>query len=165
MAFFEADDRDEIVRLVADDVAAGLGGVFQPTEGGGLMPLDSLESLGAPIASDTHAALPWQWQGTHVGEIAGIPPTGREDVVVRGVTIVDRTGDDILFHRFIDWLDVLQQLGAVLVGRPVVASTEGLPGRDESLMLVSQRPDDSEAPDTDGAPEVDGAPGGSEASA
>ena len=47
----------------------------------------------------------------------------------------------------------------------VVATTEGLPGRDESLMLLSQRPDDSEAPDTDGAPDVDGAPGGSEASA
>lgn len=162
MAFFEADD--EIVHLVADDVTAGLGGVFEPTEGGGLMPLDSFGPLDAPIASDTHAALPWQWQGAHVGEIAGIPATGT-DVVLRGVTIIDRSGDDVLFHRFIDWLDVLQQLGAVLVGRPVVATTEGLPGRDESLMLLSQRPDDSEAPDIDGAPDVDGAPGGSETSA
>lgn len=122
--------RNDLTELVATDVRLGLGDAFDlSTEG--LQPLDSFAASDEPIASSAHDVLAWQWEGRHIGTLAGVPPTGRS-VVVQGVTIVDHRGDEPWFHRFVDWLGVFDQLGAVLVTRPAVdAFPVELPGPDE----------------------------------
>lgn len=132
-------ESDELYELVAADVQEGVGAIFEATAGG-LAALDTFGDLYEPIASSTHDVLPWMWEGRHVAPLAGIPPTGTV-VQVRGVTIVDRAGEEARFHRFVDWLGVFQQLGASLVTRPAVEAFPGdLPRRDRFGVLDGEQP-------------------------
>ena len=135
---------DRLYELVAADVAAGVGAIFENVDGG-LSALDTFGRVDEPIASSTHDVLPWMWEGRHVAPLAGIPPTGTL-VQVRGVTIVERGDEEPRFHRFVDWLGVFQQLGASLVTRPPVEAFPGdLPGRARFGVLdVEQSPGASE---------------------
>ena len=128
---------NDLHELVDRDVSDGLVDAFQRTEG--LGSLDTFGTLDEPISSGTHDVLPWQWAGRHMGSLAGIPPTGR-DVVVRGVTIVENRDGELVYHRFVDWLGVFEQLGAMLVTRPAVeAFPDDLPDRDRFGMLGYER--------------------------
>jgi hypothetical protein len=104
-------------------VAEGLGALVAPRgDGHGFVQPDGFESIGdEPIADeqDRVVAVPWEWRGVHVEALLGVASTQR-DVVVRGVTLVTGEEGAELLHRYIDWADVLQQLGARVFGRPLV---------------------------------------------
>ncbi len=80
---------------------------------------------GTELASGGLTAVPWQFTGTHSGLFEGIAPTHRS-VTIQGVTILDQARG--LHYRYVDWLNVLAQLGVALAYR-----TPGLPDEgDES---------------------------------
>ena len=57
-------------------------------------------------------AISWLWQATHVGELAGIPATGRV-IHMSGLTIYSFSGDRLSGHwQMVDRLGVFQQLSA-----------------------------------------------------
>jgi hypothetical protein len=100
--------------LIRDDVTASLEKFFTTTRG-----FNRPEPFtGEPIANETHTAIVWEYSGVHTEPINGIRPTQRE-VTVRGVTIVDHTGKEPAFHRYIDWAEVMGQLGLTITGRPI----------------------------------------------
>ena len=77
------------------------------------------------IARDDFVAERWQIEGTHLGPYMGIPPTGR-DVVILGMGLVKMRGGKFLVDNFYyDALGVLQQMGIF----PPLAIGETLPGR------------------------------------
>jgi hypothetical protein len=80
-----------------------------------------------PIGADDVAVMAWEWQVRHVGPLQGTPATGRE-VTMRGVTVIDlRDGDDHQYSRYIDWLALYADLGAVTIARPPVDDRSDLP--------------------------------------
>src|SRR5438874_1835366 len=68
------------------------------------------------IAEGDRIAWRWTAQGTHQGELMGIPATGKP-ATVHGVS-VDRFMDDRIVERWLnlDMLGLLQQIGAIPVG-------------------------------------------------
>lgn len=55
-------------------------------------------------------AVGWSWSGTHLGDIPGIPATGRR-ITMSGLTIYDFEGDRICGHwQVADRLSIFQQL-------------------------------------------------------
>jgi predicted ester cyclase len=65
----------------------------------------------ALIAEGDTVAVLYTWQGTHTGELAGLPPTGRE-VTVTGAIVCRVAGGRIVEQWDIDdRLSVMQQLG------------------------------------------------------
>jgi hypothetical protein len=67
----------------------------------------------------------WEWVGVHARSFRGIPPTGRP-VWFRGLTIAEeREGEELFFHQFIDWRQVILQLGMTPESsRPLVAQAD-----------------------------------------
>jgi hypothetical protein len=102
--------------LVERDIVAGLADVFSPLEG--FRAPHQFANV-APISNGTQTAVVWEYSVTHTGDFQGIRPTGRE-IVVRGVTIVDTSGDEPVYHRYIDWADVFAQLSLSTTGRPAL---------------------------------------------
>jgi SnoaL-like polyketide cyclase len=119
---------DESFEFVRDDLTTGLAGVFEPLD-------DSDETFGVReqlesqevIANAAVAAVPWVYRCRHVGEFQGLFPTGRE-LRIDGVTIVDRSGGEPLFYRYIDWAGVIAQLGLTVSPRIPVTEAEYLAG-------------------------------------
>lgn len=67
----------------------------------------------AMIAEGDTVAVLYTWRGTHRGELAGIPPTGRT-VVATGAIVCRVAGGRIVEQWDIDdRLDVMQQLGLI----------------------------------------------------
>jgi hypothetical protein len=97
------------------DVEAGLGRFF-PASQGFLVPE---VFQGAPVTNGRQTAVVWEYRGRHDAEFQGIPATGRQ-VVIRGTTIVDHEGPDPQFHRYVDWLDLMAQLGVTATMRPAL---------------------------------------------
>lgn len=55
-------------------------------------------------------AVAWSWSGTHLGDIPGIPATGR-NITMTGLTIYSFAGDRLSGHwQIADRLSVFQQL-------------------------------------------------------
>jgi hypothetical protein len=107
----------DLVTLVTDDVTEGLKVVF-PAEGG--------FDVGPPfrredesVANGRVGVVGWTWRGVDTIGFQGYKPTGAV-VEVRGVTVVEFDAEDgaTLFHRYVDWLDVIGQLGLSVSGRP-----------------------------------------------
>jgi predicted ester cyclase len=71
------------------------------------------------IVQGDRVASRWTARGTHVGDLAGIPPTGRQ-VTISGVTIA-RIESGKLVEAWTSWdrLGLLVQLGAL--GEPATA--------------------------------------------
>jgi hypothetical protein len=108
-----ASKNQPAAELIGNDVTASLGKFFTATAG-----FRRPEPFaGEPISNDTHTAIVWEYTGVHTEPINGIRPTRRE-VTVRGVTIVDHSGKEPAFHRYIDWAEVMGQLGLTVTGRP-----------------------------------------------
>ena len=65
------------------------------------------------VAEDDKVVWRWTAQGTHRGELMGIPPTGRR-ATISGISI-DRFADGRIVERWLqmDMLGLLQQLGAI----------------------------------------------------
>jgi steroid delta-isomerase-like uncharacterized protein len=65
------------------------------------------------IAEEDKVVVRFTFQGTHQGELMGIPPTGK-DVRAGGITIVRIAGGKMVEHwEEFDMLGILQQLGVV----------------------------------------------------
>jgi hypothetical protein len=107
-------------RLTEQDVTQGLQQYFEPVGG------FQLEAFWRPEpgVEQLHKTwVAWTYHARHSGVFAGIPPTERE-VTVRGATLVDGSEKEPLFYRYIDWLDVCQQIGLSISGRPAVEPGE-----------------------------------------
>jgi steroid delta-isomerase-like uncharacterized protein len=65
------------------------------------------------IAEGDKVAMRYRIEGTHEGELFGVPPTGRR-VSIESVTVERVSGGKIREHwRVTDTLDMMQQLGAI----------------------------------------------------
>jgi hypothetical protein len=108
----------QAVDLVSDDIEKGLGPAFQATRGFAVP--ETAKSL--PVITDGHyTVVSWEYRAKHTGEFQGIVAT-YNNVVIRGITIVDHeaTGGP-LYHRHVDWLDLMAQIGLTTTQRPAVA--------------------------------------------
>jgi hypothetical protein len=66
------------------------------------------------VASGDKVVIRWTFRGTHVGEFAGLPATGRH-VVLEGIDIFRIEGDQIAqFWGVYDLLALMEQIGASL---------------------------------------------------
>jgi hypothetical protein len=107
-------DGDMMMNLSARDITEGLGAYFAPHPG------FQVASFVEPQVIGNQAWVAWTFEGVHErANFAGIEPTGRS-VVVHGVTLVDTTTDPPVFRRYIDWIDVCQQLGLSVTTRPAI---------------------------------------------
>ena len=66
------------------------------------------------------SAVPWQVDVRHTGSFRGIPATGRPVRIV-GVSILDLSADDNVgvIHRFVNWEEVMGQIGVVYAARSI----------------------------------------------
>jgi hypothetical protein len=110
----------DAITATQEDLVKGLSDAFRidPSD----IKVDS--PVNEPVlANDAYAAVLWALRGTHTGTFVGLEPTGRE-VTIEGLTLVklpEREGDDPQFMRFVDWSEVLGQLGVSMSGRPILA--------------------------------------------
>src|SRR5581483_5002230 len=107
------------IELVSADAEAlheffsPVGFGFRPQQGPGALPL---------IMDADHTVVAWEFKGVHDHDFQGIVATGRP-VLIKGVTIVDHAAaNGPLFHRYVDWLDVMAQIGVSSTHRPAVDS-------------------------------------------
>lgn len=123
-----------VVMLVKEDLQAALSETFQETSG-----FSPAADLREPIEADGCTVVTWEYRG-----LERLNPLARKEflasrreVVVRGITVVTTGEKGPLFHRYIDWAGVYDQLGMV-PGRPshgvAQAATIGSDG--EHLVLV-----------------------------
>lgn len=65
------------------------------------------------VAEDDRVVVRWTNQGTHVGELAGMPPTGKA-FTIAGIDIYRVEGGKLAEHwHVVDMLSLLQQLGFI----------------------------------------------------
>ncbi len=119
-----APDRDTALLAVNDDLfpvgsTEGLHPAFTPIDDPAVelregFDSDDLEDMLGPGLS----AVPWQAKVRHTGSFRGIAATGKPVLIV-GVSILDLTaGDDVgVIHRFVNWEEVMGQLGVVYAAR------------------------------------------------
>ena len=143
-------DREKAFRLVEEDVRIGIGDTFRerPSDEPGQRAFrrpafDRAED--APILP-----VPWIFDCRHAGSPKGTPqsppdafhelfPTGR-DLTINGVTVVEMRDGEAVFHRYVDWIGVLTQLGLTVSQRVLMEEEEYRTG----LGLTNQAPDDDE---------------------
>lgn len=65
------------------------------------------------IGEDDKVVVRWAWQGTHVGEMMGMPATGKRVGMTGTVTFQLANGMIEEWWENIDFLSMLQQLGAI----------------------------------------------------
>ena len=81
-----------------------------------------MEPSGQPVIEERFGCVPWRIAGTHRGEFAGIPASGRF-VIVQGVHYLELTDGRVRRARgFFDLYDVAVQLG-LLPARGSLAET------------------------------------------
>jgi hypothetical protein len=118
----DADDIRIAKEQVQSDIVDTFTGVLQPQEGRtfeyGLHD-STLEDDIAVATSAQLIAVPWRFPCTHVGKFLDIPATN-VDFELHGTTIVDIRGV-WLYHRYIDWLGALHQIGVTTATRPAHA--------------------------------------------
>jgi len=108
------------VKQVIEDLQAALSETFEET--GGFSPAPDLP---LPFEADGHAVVAWEYRGLErVNPLARKKfQDDRREVVVRGVTVVTMVDKEPLFHRYIDWAGVYDQLGMV-PGRPSLGDAQ-----------------------------------------
>lgn len=103
-------DRLPVVSAVFDDVVAGLDGLLAPVS----FTLDGPFAASGALVEGDNAVVVWLFTGVDNGEgFNNLWPTAKV-VTVRGVTIVDTSASEWLFHRHVDWNGVSAQLGGSL---------------------------------------------------
>ena len=113
---------DETVRLVMSDLQEALNAAFEPVRD--REPFGPAPGLPWQIGEEGTVAVAWEYRGLErFNPLARDWP--RREVTVRGLTVVVRKGDEPLFHRYIDWAGVYDQLGMV-PGRPSIGDAETL---------------------------------------
>lgn len=77
---------------------------------------DQSFDIQAIFENDDGVCITWLWRGTHLGEIAGIPPSGKM-LTMSGATVYSFDGDRINGHwQVTDRLGIFQQLQANMAG-------------------------------------------------
>jgi len=134
---FETWRSDPIVESVIEDLSPALETAF---EDGDFFPSPDLP---APITASPHTVVAWEFHGRErLNRLARKEfAKERRPVVVRGLTVVVDVNGERLFHRYIDWAGVYDQLGMV-PGRPGQGTSQTATiGRDagENLVLVESQ--------------------------
>ena len=88
------------------------------------------------------SVLAWEWGVRHVGSLQGTPATQR-DVTLRGMTVVDDRSGERLLSRYIDWLGLYAELGALSIARPLVEDRKAI--EDNVPHNVEQERDEPES--------------------
>jgi hypothetical protein len=102
---------DELFELIRDDVASALA---EPFPGDLDIPGELRELL--PIGTGRSTAVPWVWRGSHQGVFHDVRPTA-QGVEIAGITILRDDGDELRYHRVVDWQTLYRQLGLLMVCR------------------------------------------------
>jgi hypothetical protein len=110
--------------LVEQDLTKGLGRYFEPT---GELRLEPFWRPEPGLDQREKTWVAWTYPATHTGTFAGIQPTQRP-VMVRGATLVDLSTGEPQFYRYIDWLDLCQQIGLSITGRSAIKPSERYTG-------------------------------------
>lgn len=114
-------DADRAVALAREDIEAGVGRWLPASS-------DLEVSLAGPVGDSAFTAVRWVHRGTNTGvddPFLGLAPTG-DEVEVHGVTLVEDGGEGgAVFHRFVDWVGVFDQLGMAVGGRLAVSEHPG----------------------------------------
>jgi len=102
---------EQALESVRKDIGKGIAEVFEPN---GASPVSVPEEL-ARVLEGTEAAVvavPWVYRCVHTGDFQNLVPTYRE-IEMHGVTFVNYSQDENnpVFHRYVDWLGVVNQLG------------------------------------------------------
>jgi hypothetical protein len=118
------NDLDDHLSLAQRDIEEGFSTSLTPTAQG-WRPIDAFMGEG-PMTNGRFTAVPWTYACAHTGTFLGLEPTGRE-FEIHGVTIVVSDGDEPIFHRYIDWANVMANLGMGATWRPTLSE---LPKRD-----------------------------------
>jgi len=120
---------DEALQRVRRDIAKGIGDVFGPFEESAVTVPENLEKLIADTQGSV-VAVPWIYRCQHIGNFKGLLPTDRA-IEMHGVTFVNFTqGEETpVFHRYVDWLGVVNQLGLEVSWRVPVDEEQYREGR------------------------------------
>ena len=116
---------DDALTEVIQDLTSGFEGVFQTVEDVHAVGVFTDEAVGT--VSEVASVLAWEWQVLHVGPLQGTPATLKE-LTVRGVTVIDGSGPRLMFSRYIDWMGLYAQMGAVTIARPPVDDRHKIEG-------------------------------------
>jgi hypothetical protein len=108
--------------IVQDDLRQGLGHIFETETDDAVRVTDDLREE-ETIGNGTIFAVPWVYEGRHVGDFQGLYPTGRM-LRIEGVTLVDQRGGETLLRRYVDWASVIGQLGLHVSWRIPVTEEE-----------------------------------------
>jgi hypothetical protein len=119
---------DDALAAVRQDLMQGFEGIFVPLDD----PSEALSPVGV-FADDTVGAedvsvMAWEWRVVHAGPLQGTPATGIE-LTIRGMTAIDGRRGEPQFSRYIDWLGLYADLGAVTIARPPVEDRSDLPDK------------------------------------
>jgi hypothetical protein len=119
-----------VLEAVGEDVTRGYEAALSPRGGGDAFAIgledSGLEPMQSFAQSDELVAVPWRYSCTHTGDFLSIPATF-VSLELEGVTFVHvRSGerDDWDFHRYVDYLGALQQIGVSMSVRPALEEEE-----------------------------------------
>jgi hypothetical protein len=138
-------DVDDVVELVRRDILAGLAGLDE--DGRPLTQDDTEAGSGRriftpqPQSDDSAAAfqaaaltpegsevqvVEWVYRCKHDGDFPGVVQTNK-NLVIEGITVVDRRNPDRPLRRYVDWSRVMSELGVSATFRPEVERLDDLP--------------------------------------
>jgi hypothetical protein len=120
------NDPNDAVDAVRRDLETGFSDILQPN--GPLNPVGKFSDVAIGSGNDEISVLAWEQPVIHVGSLQGTPPTGKE-LILRGVTIIDGNGGDPLYSRYIDWLALYADIGAITIARPAVEDRFAIAGQ------------------------------------
>ena len=112
----EFDER--AAEVVREDVERGLQKSFRSRSETGV------EIIDASLTNGDATAVVWRFDCTHSGLFQGLKPRDKA-VTIRGVTIVDHAAEGgPLLQRFVDWNEVMADLGMYANYRPTIETDE-----------------------------------------
>jgi hypothetical protein len=118
---------------VERDVVGGFDGLLSPSPSAD--PPFQIELKGSDLAgglavatSDSVVVVPWVYKCVHTGPFLGVQPTFIE-FELRGATFVNAESPNVeewLYHRFVDYLCALHEIGISTNVRPALSPEEYL---------------------------------------
>lgn len=119
-----------VLEAVGEDVIRGYRKSLSPLGGSDAFSIgleeSDLEPMQSFAQSDQLVAVPWRYECTHTGTFLEIPAT-HVALQLQGVTFVrvhDDNRESWEFHRYVDYLGALQQIGVSMSVRPALSEKE-----------------------------------------
>jgi hypothetical protein len=119
------DGTVELARtLVEEDVVRCFGEVLEAA-GEFRIGLEGLVSSDGVTTSDSAVSIPWSYPCRHTGRFLDVDPTLIE-LELRGMTFVqvDGESDGWKYHRFVDFIGALHQIGVTTTSRPMLTTDD-----------------------------------------